>query len=140
MTTGRVEGARDTAIAGNVEAAPASQAVPDAVGKVQQTRGADAEATGSASFDALLDLVKGRPPAPSRSPNKWVADFIEPKLSDPTRFQGGRSLAVLERLASGIIPGLDESEELRSLAGDIIADEIERHRELSMRIHSGIGL
>lgn len=138
MTAGRVEGARDTAIAGNVQAAPASQAVPDAVGKVQQTR--DAEATGSASFDALLDLVKGRPPAPSRSPDKWVADFIEPKLSDPTRFQGGRSLAVLERLASGIIPGLDESEELRSLAGDIIADEIERHRELSMRIHSGIGL
>lgn len=93
------------------------------------------------AFEELVNDAarRDRPIAP-RSPRQLVADFVEPRISDPTPFLGGRSLSILERLASEILPNLDESEELRSLAGDIIADEIDRHRELLMRLQSDAAL
>jgi hypothetical protein len=59
-------------------------------------------------------------------------------ISDPTVFQGDRPVSILQRLASDVLPNLEESEELRSLAGALIADEIERHRNLLTRLHDGI--
>jgi hypothetical protein len=98
---------------------------------------ADPELAGYLDFDALLEIA-GRRAATPPSPHQCIADFAEPRISDPTVFQGGRPLSILERLASEIIPTLDQNEELRSLAGAIIADEIDLHRQLAARIHSGI--
>jgi hypothetical protein len=93
-------------------------------------------------FGALIEEIANRRKSTRapRSPQQIVADFIEPRISDPAAFRGSRSLSILERLASEIIPALDESEELRSLAGAVIKEEIERHRELARRLQDSIAL
>jgi hypothetical protein len=90
-------------------------------------------------FEALIEEIASRRKSTRapRSPQQIVADFIEPRISDPAAFRGSRSLSILERLASEIIPALEESEELRSLAGAVITEEIERHRELGRRRQDG---
>ncbi len=98
---------------------------------------ADPGAVDYLDLDALID-VAGLRPSKAPPPHRCIADFAEPRVADPTIFQGNRPLSILEQLASDIIPTFDENEELRSLAGSIIADEIERHRQLAARIHSGI--
>jgi hypothetical protein len=110
-----------------------------------EVRPADIAAPESVSypdFDALIEEIatRRRSTKAPRSPQQIIADFIEPRISDPTSFQGGRSLSILERLVSHIIPALDESEELRSLAGAVIAEEIERRRELARRLQGSIAI
>jgi hypothetical protein len=100
------------------------------------------ESIGYSDFEALIEEIASRRKSTKapRSPQQMVADFIEPRISDPAAFRGSRSLSILERLAAEIIPALDESEELRSLAGAVITEEIERHRELARRLQDGIAL
>jgi hypothetical protein len=91
-------------------------------------------------FETLIRITGRRAAAAAmRSPHQCIVDFVMPRISDPTIFQGDRSISILEQLASDILPNLEESSELRSLAGAIIADEIARHRDLLTRIHAGIG-
>jgi hypothetical protein len=47
-------------------------------------------------------------------------------------------VSILEQLATSILPNLEDGEELRALAGALIADEITRHRDLLTRLHNGI--
>jgi hypothetical protein len=61
-----------------------------------------------------------------------------PKIFDPTVLQSERSVSILEQLATSILPNLEDGEELRALAGALIADEITRHRDLLTRLHNGI--
>jgi hypothetical protein len=133
MATGSIGIERNDAAASAVRTAKALQS--------ETTVSARPESPGYVAFEALVNDAarRGRSTTP-RSPRQLVADFVEPRISDPTPFLGGRSLSILERLASEILPNLDESEELRSLAGDIIADEIDRHRELLMRLQGDIAL
>jgi hypothetical protein len=98
------------------------------------------ESVGYPDFDALIEEIANRRRLARvpRSPQQVLGDFIEPRISDPAAFRGGRSLSILERLASEIIPALDESEEFRSLAGAVVTEEIERHRELARRLQDSI--
>jgi hypothetical protein len=98
---------------------------------------ADAAAAVYLEFEDLIEEAGKRKAKKPRSPRRCVADFVEPRIPDPTVFQGGRSLEMLERLAAEIIPGLDESEELRNLASAIIADEIKRYIDLANRLLQG---
>jgi len=98
---------------------------------------ADAELVGYLDLDGLLEIA-GLPAAMGIPPHQCIAEFTEPRIADPAIFQGGRPLSILEQLSSDVIPTFDENEELRSLAGTVIEDEIDRHRELAARIHSGI--
>ena len=132
MAAGRVGIERNDAAESAVRTAKALQS---------DAAGARPESPGYVAFEALVnDAARRDRLATPRSPRQLVADFVEPRTPDPTPFLGGRSLSILERLASEILPNLDESEELRALAGDIIADEIDRHRELLMRLQSEIAL
>jgi hypothetical protein len=97
----------------------------------------DLDPVGYPDRDALIDIAGQRTASPP-PPHQCIADFVEPRIADRTIFEGRRPLSILERLASDIIPTLDENEEFRSLAGSIIADEIERHRQLASWIHGGI--
>jgi hypothetical protein len=133
MATGRIDGEhRDTGLASvaqPTESAPAEIKAKDAAAKPPVYR----------EFEKLIDIAGRRAAAATaRSPHQCIADFVTPLISDPTVFQGSRSISILERLATDILPNLEESEELRSLAGAVIADEIARHRELLMRLHSSI--
>ena len=74
----------------------------------------------------------------ANSPRQRIADFITPKLSDPTVLQSAHLVPILERLASYVLPNLDDSEEFRALAGTLISDEIARHRDLMTRLNGGI--
>jgi hypothetical protein len=98
------------------------------------------ESISYSDFEALIEEIASRRKSTKapRSPQQIVADFIEPRISDPAAFRGSRSLSILERLASEVIPALDESEELRALARAVITEEIERHRELGRRLQDGI--
>ena len=134
MAAGRVGIERNDAAESAVRTAKAMQSDAAAAG-------ARPESPGYVAFEASVnDAARRNRLATPRSPRQLVADFVEPRTPDPTPFLGGRSLSILERLASEILPNLDESEELRALAGDIIADEIDRHRELLMRLQSEIAL
>ena len=137
MGTARIEGEhRDTAFAS------AAQPTRDVLAEIkppETTSIAAPTPAGYRDFETLIDIAGRRPSAAAiRSPHQWIADFVMPRISDPALFQGSRSISILERLASDILPNLDESEELRSLAGAVIADEIERHRELLARLDGGI--
>jgi hypothetical protein len=88
-------------------------------------------------FERLIDLIGARAAAP-RSPRQRIADFVMPRLTDPSILKGGRSVSILERLAADTLPQLEESEELRALAGAIIADEIARHRDLLTRLQGSV--
>jgi hypothetical protein len=88
-------------------------------------------------FERLIDLIEARAAAP-RSPRQHIADFVMPRLADPSILKGGRSVSILERLAADTLPQLEESEELRALAGAIIADEIARHRDLLTRLQGSV--
>jgi hypothetical protein len=137
MATGRIGGEhRDSALASvaqPTEAAPAEIKAKDAAAI------AAAKPAFYREFEKLIDIASRRASAAATgSPHQCIVDFVMPLISDPTAFQGSRSISILERLAADILPNLEESEELRSLAGAVIADEIARHRELLMRLHSGI--
>jgi hypothetical protein len=95
------------------------------------------DAIGHPDRDALVDIAGPRTASPL-PPHQCIADFAEPRIGDRTIFEGSHPLSILERLASDIIPSLDENEEFRSLAGSVIDDEIERHRQLAAWIHGGI--
>lgn len=74
----------------------------------------------------------------ANSPRQRIADFIAPKVSDPTVLQSAQLVPILERLVSHVLPNLDDSEEFRALAGTLISDEIGRHRDLIARMNGGI--
>ncbi|HLK82471.1 MAG TPA: hypothetical protein VKT99_13410 [Xanthobacteraceae bacterium] len=137
MSTGRIEGDRRVmALAGAV--AP-TLVVPADHKPSGTTSIAAPKPVDQREFETLIGVAGRRAsPAAIRSPHQCIVDFVMPRISDPTIFQGGRSISILEQLASEILPHLEESDELRSLAGAIIADEIARHRELLIRLHSGI--
>jgi len=90
-------------------------------------------------FEAFINLRAAEDgSAPSLSHRQRVADFVRPRLSDPGVLRSPRSVAILEHLVADILPRLNDGEELRALAGAIIAEEIARHRDLLSRIHAGI--
>jgi hypothetical protein len=137
MSTGRVEGdRRGMAFAGTSPVTPGALADTEPTGTtVGAPKLADQQ-----EFETLIRITGRRAAAAAmRSPHQCIVDFVMPRISDPTIFQGDRSISILEQLASDILPNLEESSELRSLAGAIIADEIARHRDLLTRIHAGIG-
>lgn len=137
MSTGRIEGdRRDVALSGAI--APTEVALAD-IKPSGTTSVATPKPADQQEFETLISIADRRASAAAiRSPHQCIVDFVMPRISDPAIFQGGRSISILEQLASDILPHLEESDELRSLAGAIIADEIARHRELLMRLHSGI--
>ncbi len=136
MNSGRIEGDHRDAFAGIAKTTPSvlARAKPSETAPI-----ASAEPVSYGDFETLIDIAGRRASAATvRSPHQCVADFVMPRISDPTVFQGRGTISILERLAWDIIPALDENAELRSLAGAIIGDEIERHRELLMQLHGGI--
>jgi hypothetical protein len=137
MSTGRVDGdRRSMAFAGTSPVTSGALADTEPTGTtVAAPKPADQQ-----EFETLIRITGRRAAAAAmRSPHQCIVDFVMPRISDPTIFQGDRSISILEQLASDILPNLEESSELRSLAGAIIADEIARHRDLLTRIHAGIG-
>jgi hypothetical protein len=112
----------------------------DRLGAPRGVPGASASATEVDEFSALLKVAERRLSAVEArtSPSEDLADFIMPRLTQPTILQGGRSLAILEHLVTSVIPSLEESHQLRSLATAAIAAEITRRRDLLDRLHQGI--
>jgi hypothetical protein len=67
-----------------------------------------------------------------------IAEFVMPKISNPALLHSARATLVLEHLVSDVLPALEGSEELRTLASTVLEDEVGRHRELVARIHAGL--
>jgi hypothetical protein len=88
--------------------------------------------------EQLETSVKPAERRSANSPRQRIADFIAPKLADPTVLQSAQLVPILERLASHVLPNLEDSEEFRALAGTLISDEIARHRDLMTRLNGGI--
>jgi hypothetical protein len=137
MSTGRIErDRRDLALAGT---SPPTQVTPADIKPSGTTSTTAPKPADQREFEALISITGRRASAAAiRSPHQCIVDFVMPRISDLTIFQGGRLISILEQLASDILPNLEESDELRSLAGAVIADEITRHRELLIRLHAGI--
>jgi len=106
---------------------------------------ADVRPSDSASVEAAVfapehpeAFVSATEQHAATSPRRCIADFITPKISDPTVLQSAQLVSILERLVSNTLPNLEGGEELQALAGPLIADEIARHRDLLTRLHGGI--
>ncbi len=108
---------------------------PTAEVRPLETRPAAAKRTTPEDLEVFVDPAEQRA---ANSPRRHIADFIAPRISDPTVLQSERLVPILEHLVSGTLPNLKDGEELRALAGALIADEIARHRYLLTRLHSGI--
>jgi hypothetical protein len=107
--------------------------------KPSANRPAEAQPVAPEDFEAFINAAGQRASsAAARSPRRYIADFVMPKIFDPTVLQSERSVSILEQLATSILPNLEDGEELRALAGALIADEIARHRDLLTRLHHGI--
>jgi hypothetical protein len=135
MDAGKIESERlDLALDGVGQRAPglAVEIKPPA------SRQAASKPVTHEDFEALINATRQRSTGAARSPRRYIADFVMPKMLDPTVLQSEHSVSILERLAASILPNLEDGEELRALAGDLIADEIARHRDLLTRLHSGI--
>ena len=103
--------------------------------KPSDSRPAQATATAPEQLDTFAKPTERRS---ANSPRQRIADFITPKLPDPTVLQSAQLVPILERLANHVLPNLDDSEEFRALAGTLISDEIGRHRDLITRLNGGI--
>jgi hypothetical protein len=136
MDGGKIESERlDLAFDGVVQRAPA-RAVDI---KPPANRPGEAQPVAPEDFEAFINAAGRRASSASaRSPRRYIADFVMPKIFDPTVLQSERSVSILEQLATSILPNLEDGEELRVLAGALIADEIARHRDLLTRLHNGI--
>ena len=110
---------------------------PQATADIRPSDSPSAEAAVFAPehFDAFVNATEHHAVT---SPRRCIADFITPKISDPTVLQSAQLVSVLERLVSNTLPNLDGGEELQALAGPLIAEEIARHRDLLTRLHGGI--
>jgi hypothetical protein len=107
--------------------------------KPSANRASEATPAAHEDFAAVINAAGQRATsAAARSPRRYIADFVMPKIFDPSVLQSERSVSILERLAANILPNLEDGEELRALAGALIADEIARHRDLLTRLHNGI--
>jgi len=136
MDGGKIESERlDLALDGVGRGAP-----PRAVDiKPSANRPEEARPVAPENFEAFINAAGQRASsAAARSPRRYIADFVMPKLFDPTVLQSERSVSILEQLATSILPNLEDGEELRALTGALIADEIARHRDLLTRLHNGI--
>ncbi|MCL2715540.1 MAG: hypothetical protein FWD68_13380 [Alphaproteobacteria bacterium] len=72
------------------------------------------------------------------SPSRSIAEFVTPRLSDPSLLQPSRLIPILQHLINTVLPSFTGEENLPALASPIIADEIARHRDLMTRVHGGI--
>jgi hypothetical protein len=111
----------------------------DRLGAPRSEPDAGANAAEVDEFSALVKVAERLSAVEARtSPSEDLEDFIMPRLTQPAVLQGGRSLAILEHLVAAVIPSLEESHQLRSLATAAIAAEITRRRDLLDRLHQGI--
>jgi len=136
MDGGKIESERlDLALDGIGQGAPV-RAVDI---KPSANRPQEAQPAAREDFEAFIAAAGQRANSTAaRSPRRYIADFVMPKIFDPTVLQSERSVSILEQLATSILPSLEDGEELRALAGALIADEIARHRDLLTRLHNGI--
>jgi hypothetical protein len=95
-------------------------ALPEAFSAILGAAGADDRATHGRSLET--DLI----------------DFTIPRISEPGIFHASRSISLLEHFLNDLLPTLDESEELRTLAAKVIGDEISRQRDILERLQAGI--
>ena len=69
-----------------------------------------------------------------------LIDFIMPIVSDAGIFQDDRAIMLLSYLRDELLPNMDDSEELHSLATLIIDDEIARHHFVNERRQASIAV
>jgi len=115
-----------------------SSRVPATDIKPPTSQPTDSQPAPPRDFGTAIETADRSTAEATRSPRQCIADFVMPTMTDPTLLQSSRSVSILEHLASEILPNLDAGDDLRSLAGAIIADEIARRRDFLMRLHGGI--
>jgi hypothetical protein len=93
---------------------------------------ADTSATSAPTVDHRVAVTA------TQSLRQAIAEFVMPKLTNPSLLHGTRTTLILEQLVSDVLPMLDGSEELRALASTVLEDEMGRHQELASRIHTGL--
>jgi hypothetical protein len=93
---------------------------------------ADAFATSAPTVDHRAAVTA------TQSLRQAIAEFVKPKISNPSLLHGTRTTLILEQLVNDILPMLEGSEELRTLASTVLEDEMGRRQELASRIHTGL--
>ncbi len=107
---------------------------------LQRLRESDVPASipGVEDFPVIAKKETTEREAQQSSTESLLIDFIMPIISDPGIFQDNRAILLLEYLRDDVLPHLDESEELTSLATQVIDDEIARHDLVREKRQSGI--
>jgi hypothetical protein len=114
---------------------------PDIIGQVSgAAEVSGAQAVQPPAFDAELEAIARKDAyfARRRPLRTTLAEFVMPKIGDPSVMQGNSIISVMEEFVLHRLPKLEGTRELRSLAEAVIKDEIIRHRNIRMRRQQGI--
>jgi hypothetical protein len=74
-------------------------------------------------------------PLGTQSPDDVLVDFVMPRITTPAVLR--RSVSILQYCVSDLVPNLEGGAQLRSLAENLMEEEIERHRDLLERLQKG---
>ncbi|WP_343315008.1 hypothetical protein AAIB41_15965 [Brucella sp. BE17] len=87
-----------------------------------------------AAFEAALRIRRRGSTAQGASLRREIDALTMPEISDPGIFNAPRTMALLDHVIEEILPSLDTSEDVTSIAMAMLKEEIERRRDLEERL------
>jgi len=86
------------------------------------------------AFEAALRVRRRGSMAQGASLRREIDELTMPEISDPGIFNAPRTMALLDHVIDAILPSLDTSEDVASIAKAMLKEEIERRRDLEERL------
>lgn len=86
------------------------------------------------AFEAALRIRRRGSSAQGASLRREIDELTMPEISDPGIFNAPRTMALLDHVIDAILPSLDTSEDVASIAKAMLKEEIDRRRDLEERL------
>jgi len=86
------------------------------------------------AFEAALRIRRRGSTSQGASLRREIDELTMPEISDPGIFNAPRTMALLDHVIDAILPSLDTSEDVASIAKAMLREEIDRRRDLEERL------
>ncbi len=86
------------------------------------------------AFEAALRIRRRGSSAQGASLRREIDELTMPEISDPGIFNAPRSVSLLDHVIDAILPSLDTSEDVASIAKAMLKEEIDRRRDFEERL------
>lgn len=88
------------------------------------------------AFEAALRIRRRGSLAQGSSLRGEIDRLTMPEISDPGIFVAARTMDLLDHIIGSVLPGLDTSEDVASIAKAMLEEEIDRRRDLEARLEA----